>query len=44
MVTKSRKMTWTGHVVHVEEMRNAYKMFVGKPEGNRPGGKSGRTI
>jgi hypothetical protein len=29
-------MRWAGHVVHIEEMRNAYNIFVGKPEGKRP--------
>jgi hypothetical protein len=33
---KSRRMKWTGHVVRMAEMRNAYKTFVGKPEGKRP--------
>jgi hypothetical protein len=26
-------MRWVGHVVHMEEMRNAYKILVGKPDG-----------
>jgi hypothetical protein len=25
-----------GHVAYMEEKRNAYKVLVGKPEGNRP--------
>jgi hypothetical protein len=25
-------MRWTGHVAHMEEMRNGYKFLVGKPE------------
>jgi hypothetical protein len=36
MVIKSRRMNWAGHVEHMEEMRNAYKMLVRKPEGKRP--------
>jgi hypothetical protein len=32
-MTKSRRMRWTGHVARTGEMRNAYKIFVGKPEG-----------
>jgi hypothetical protein len=24
------------HVAHIEEMRNAYKFFIRKPEGKRP--------
>jgi hypothetical protein len=35
-VIKSRKIRWAGHVVHMGEMRNAYKILVGKPEGKRP--------
>jgi hypothetical protein len=27
---------WVEHVVHMGEMRNAYKILVGKPEGKRP--------
>jgi hypothetical protein len=33
---KSRRMRWTGHVAFMGGMRNAYKMFVSKPEGKRP--------
>jgi hypothetical protein len=33
---KSRSMRWAGHVVHMREMRNVYKIFVGKPKGKRP--------
>jgi hypothetical protein len=29
-------MSSAGHVAHTAEMRNAYKIFVGKPEGKRP--------
>jgi hypothetical protein len=29
-------MRWAGHVVHMGEMRNEYKIFVVKPEGKRP--------
>jgi hypothetical protein len=34
-VIKSRKMRWAGHVAHMGEMRNAYKVLVGKLEGKR---------
>jgi hypothetical protein len=34
-VMKSRRMRWTGHAAHMGERRNAYKIFVGKPEGMR---------
>jgi hypothetical protein len=29
---KSRRMRWAGHIVHIEEIRNAY-ILVGEPEG-----------
>jgi hypothetical protein len=28
-------MRWAGHVAFMEDMRNAYKISVGKPEGKR---------
>jgi hypothetical protein len=28
-----RRMRWSGHVAHMGEMRNAYKILVGKLEG-----------
>jgi hypothetical protein len=34
-VIKSRRMKWAGHVAHMGEMRNAYRILVGKPEGKR---------
>jgi hypothetical protein len=36
-------MRWAGHVAHTEEMINAYKIFVMKPEGKRPFGRPGYT-
>jgi hypothetical protein len=36
MVIKSRRMIWVGHVVHMGEMRNAYKILVGKLKGEKP--------
>jgi hypothetical protein len=36
---KSRRMRWAGHVARMGEKRNAYRILVGKPEGNRPLGK-----
>ncbi|PNF17770.1 translation factor SUI1-like protein [Cryptotermes secundus] len=30
---KSRRMRWAGHVARMGEMRNAYRILVGKPEG-----------
>jgi hypothetical protein len=32
---KSRRMRLTGHVARMREKRNAYRIFVGKPQGNR---------
>jgi hypothetical protein len=39
---KSRMMRWTGHVAHMEEMKNVYKVLVEKPEGKRPLGRPTR--
>jgi hypothetical protein len=35
-IMKSRWMRWAMHVVQFGEVRNAYKMVVGKREGKRP--------
>jgi hypothetical protein len=32
----SRAMRWAGHAERMGEMRNSYKILVGKPEGKRP--------
>jgi hypothetical protein len=40
---KSMRMKWAGHVAQTDEMRNAYKLLVGKPEGMRPFGRLTRT-
>jgi hypothetical protein len=37
-VIKSKRIRWTGHIARMGEMRNAYKIFIGKPEGKRPCG------
>jgi hypothetical protein len=34
-----RRLRWAGHVARMGEMRNAYKILVGKPEGKRPLGR-----
>jgi hypothetical protein len=39
---KSRRMRWAGHVAQMGEMRNAYRILVGKPEGMRPLGRPRR--
>jgi hypothetical protein len=33
---KSRRMRWVGHVAHMGEGRNVYRVLVGKPQGKRP--------
>jgi hypothetical protein len=33
---KSRRMRWAGHVARIGAIMNAYTIFVGKPEENRP--------
>jgi hypothetical protein len=33
---KSRRMSWAGNVARMGEVRNAYRVLVGKPEGKRP--------
>ena len=38
-VIKSRKMRWTGHLVHMGERRGVYRVLVGKPGGKRPLGR-----
>jgi hypothetical protein len=42
-IIKSRRMRWTGHIARMGKKRNAYKIFVGKPEGTRPLGRYRRT-
>jgi hypothetical protein len=36
---KSRRMRWAGHVTHMGEKNNAYRILVGKSEGKRPLGR-----
>jgi len=38
-VIKSRRMRWTGHVVHMGEERGVYRVLLGKLEGRRPMGR-----
>jgi hypothetical protein len=33
---KSRRMSWLGHLIYRGEERSLYKVFVGKPEVNKP--------
>jgi hypothetical protein len=39
---KSRRMRWAWNVARVGEIRNVYRIFVGKPEGKRPLGRPRR--
>jgi hypothetical protein len=41
-IIKSRRMTWAGHIARMREKTNAYWLFVGKPEGKRPLGRTRR--
>jgi hypothetical protein len=36
---KSRRMRWAGHVARMRKKRNAYRIFLGKPEGKTPLGR-----
>jgi hypothetical protein len=40
---KSRRMKLAEHVTCMQEMKNAYKILVGKRAGKRPLGRHGRT-
>jgi hypothetical protein len=35
-IMKSRRIRWAGHVARMGKKRNAYRLLVGKPEGNGP--------
>ncbi|KAJ4444084.1 hypothetical protein ANN_05873 [Periplaneta americana] len=39
---KSRRLRWAGHVAHMGDSINAYRVLVGGPEGKRPLGKPRR--
>jgi len=40
-VIKSRRMGWSGHLVHMGEESGVYWVLLGKPEGRRPLGDLG---
>jgi len=42
-VIKSKRI-WKGHGARMGEIRNAYEILVGKPEGKRPFGKTRRRL
>jgi hypothetical protein len=37
-----REMGWSRHVTSMEKNRNAYRIVMGKPEGERPLGRCGK--
>jgi hypothetical protein len=39
-VITSKGMRWAGHISQMGEMRNAYSILIGKPEGKRPLGRA----
>jgi hypothetical protein len=41
-IIKSRMIKWAGHVVQMGGRRNAYRIWVGKPERKRPLGRPRR--
>jgi hypothetical protein len=41
-VIKARTMRWVGHVARMGEVRGAYSILVGRPEGRRPLGRPRR--
>jgi hypothetical protein len=41
-IIKSRRMRWAGHVARIGAKRNAYRLLVGKLEGNRTAGRPRR--
>jgi hypothetical protein len=38
-VIKFRGFRWVGHIAHIAEMENVYKILVGKPEGKKQLGR-----
>jgi len=42
LLTYTLHQGWAGHVARLEEMRNAYTILIGKPEGERPRTRLGR--
>jgi hypothetical protein len=39
-----RKIKWVEHVARMEEIKNAYSLLVGKPEGRKPLGRTRRML
>jgi hypothetical protein len=43
-MVKSRRMSWVGHLSYTRQERSSYKVFVGKPEVNKPLLRLGRDM
>jgi hypothetical protein len=43
-VIKSRRMRWAGNVAGMTDRRAAYRVLVGRPDGNRPLGRPRRIL
>jgi hypothetical protein len=41
-IMKARRMIWAAHAARMGDKRNAYRLFMGKPEGRRPLGRPRR--
>jgi hypothetical protein len=41
-VIKSRRMRWAGHVAHMGEGRDVYRVLIARPESKRPLGRPRR--
>jgi hypothetical protein len=41
-VNKARRVRWAGHVARMGEVRGAYNILIGRPEGRRPLGRPRR--
>jgi hypothetical protein len=41
-IMKARRIRWAGYIVRMGENRNAYRLSVGKPEGQMPLGRPRR--
>jgi hypothetical protein len=42
-VIEARRMRWAGHVARIGEVKGAYNILVGRPEGRRPLGRTRRS-
>jgi hypothetical protein len=43
-IIKSKRMRWQGHIARMGEKRDAYGIWVGKPQGKRPLGGPRRRL